>query len=80
MYHKKMLAAEEVEAKKRAVEVSELDKRMRSYTTDLIKEHDRAVRGAEEYYSVTHKRVLKEQSDLKVGDATHWLKKHPHTK
>nr|XP_020474592.1 growth arrest-specific protein 8-like [Monopterus albus] len=66
MYHKKMLAAQEVEAKKRAAEVSELDKRMRSYTADLIKKHDRAVRGAEEYYySVTHARVLKEQSDLK---------------
>lgn len=56
--------------KKRRAEVNELDNRMESRVLTLIEDHDRALRGAEEYYSAIQIKVLADQKVLKVRDVT----------
>ncbi|XP_074485992.1 dynein regulatory complex subunit 4-like [Sebastes fasciatus] len=58
--------------KKRRAEVNELDNRMESRVLTLIEDHDRALRGAEEYYSAIQIKVLADQKVLKeqLAEAT----------
>ncbi|XP_026179652.1 dynein regulatory complex subunit 4-like [Mastacembelus armatus] len=62
---KKMQAMVEAEDRKRRAEVSELEDRMRSRVATLTEDHDRALRGAEEYYSAAQSKVLADQKVLK---------------
>ena len=56
----------EAEGKKRRVEISELQDRMKSHIVTLVEDHDRALRGAEEFYSASQKKLLEDQKLLKV--------------
>lgn len=65
-YHKKMQSMVEEEGKKRREEVNELEDRMKSRVVALMEEHDKALRGAEEYYANTQKKLLSDQKVLEV--------------
>lgn len=56
----------EEEEKKRRVEVSELEDRMNGCVVQLTEDHDRALRGTEEYYSEIQSKLLMDQKVLKV--------------
>ncbi|XP_040003242.1 dynein regulatory complex subunit 4-like isoform X2 [Xiphias gladius] len=64
-YHKKMQSMIEAEGKKRRAEVSELEDGMKSRVVTLMQDHDRALRGAEEYYSAVQTKLLADQKVLK---------------
>lgn len=65
-YHKNLQAVTEAEDRKRKAEVIELEERMKSRVVSLVEDHDRALRGAEEYYCATQRKLLEEQKLLKV--------------
>lgn len=65
-FHKKMQSMVEQEGKKRRAEVNELEDTMKSRVVVLMEEHDRALRGAEEYYSKVQNKLLDDQKVLKV--------------
>lgn len=54
------------EEKKRRVEVNELEDRMNGCVLELTEDHDRALRGAEDYFSKVQNKLLKDQKVLKV--------------
>ncbi len=60
----------EAEGKKRRAEINELEDRMKSRVVTLVEDHDRALRGAEEYYSAIQSKLLVDQKVLKVRDGT----------
>ncbi|XP_026215142.1 dynein regulatory complex subunit 4-like [Anabas testudineus] len=64
-FHKKMQSMVEQEGKKRRAEVNELEDTMKSRVVVLMEEHDRALRGAEEYYSKVQNKLLDDQKVLK---------------
>ncbi|XP_044045323.1 dynein regulatory complex subunit 4-like [Siniperca chuatsi] len=64
-YHKKMQTMIEAEGKKRRAEILELEDRMKSRVVALVEDHDRALRGAEEYYSAIQSKLLADQKVLK---------------
>uniref|UniRef100_A0A665TFP9 Dynein regulatory complex subunit 4 n=2 Tax=Echeneis naucrates TaxID=173247 RepID=A0A665TFP9_ECHNA len=64
-YHQMMEAKVEAEGKRRRAEVIELEDVMKSRVAALMEDHDRALRGAEEYYSAVQTKLLTEQSALK---------------
>uniref|UniRef100_A0A8P4G4L4 Dynein regulatory complex subunit 4 n=1 Tax=Dicentrarchus labrax TaxID=13489 RepID=A0A8P4G4L4_DICLA len=64
-YHKKMQSVVEAEGKKRRAETNELEDRMKSRVVSLVEDHDRALRGAEEYYSAVQTKLLVDQKVLK---------------
>ncbi|XP_054460841.1 dynein regulatory complex subunit 4-like [Anoplopoma fimbria] len=64
-YHKKMQSMTEAESKKRQADVTDLEDRMKSRVMTLIKQHDRALRGAEDYYSSVQNKILLDKSMLK---------------
>nr|XP_046232312.1 dynein regulatory complex subunit 4-like isoform X1 [Scatophagus argus] len=64
-YQKKMQAEIEAEGRKRKAEVKELEDRMKSRMVTLVEDHDRALRGAEEYYSTVQTKLLEDQKALK---------------
>ncbi|GAA6225662.1 growth arrest-specific protein 8-like [Lates japonicus] len=64
-YHKKMQLTMEAEGKRRKAEVNELEDRMKSRVVALMQENDRALRGAEEYYSAVQSKLLLDQKLLK---------------
>ncbi|KAK5865479.1 hypothetical protein PBY51_019746 [Eleginops maclovinus] len=64
-YHKKMEAMIEAEGKKRRAEVLEVEDRMSSRVVALMQDHERAIRGAEEYYSSIQSKMLADQKLLK---------------
>lgn len=65
-----MQSVMEAEEKKRRAEINELEDRMKSRVVTLVEDHDRALRGAEEYYSAVQRRLLADQKVLKVRDVT----------
>lgn len=65
-YHKNMQSLMEAEEKKRRAELMELEDRMRSRIVTLVEDHDRALRGAEEYYAAAQRKLLGDQKALKV--------------
>ncbi|XP_078128802.1 dynein regulatory complex subunit 4-like [Sander vitreus] len=71
-YHKKMQSLIDAEGKKRRAEVNEIEDRMKSRVVTLTEEHDRALRGAEEYYSAVQTKLLADQKVLKeeLAEAT----------
>ncbi|XP_029282015.1 dynein regulatory complex subunit 4-like [Cottoperca gobio] len=64
-YHKKMQLMIDAEDRKRRAEVHEVEDRMKSRVVSLIEEHDRALRGAEEYYCAVQSKLLVDQKVLK---------------
>lgn len=56
----------EAEEKKRRTEQIEIEDRMKSRIVTMVQDHDRALRGAEEYYSAIQKKLLVDQKMLKV--------------
>ncbi|KAK2817593.1 hypothetical protein Q5P01_025784 [Channa striata] len=64
-YHEKMQLMVEEEGKRRRAEVNELEDRMKSRIVTMMEEHDRALRGAEEYYSTVQSKLLADQKVLK---------------
>ncbi|KAI3353601.1 hypothetical protein L3Q82_020119 [Scortum barcoo] len=64
-YHKKMQSMIEAEGKKRRAEIDELEDKMKSRVATLVEDHDRALRGAEEYYSAIQSKLLVDQTVLK---------------
>ncbi|XP_028458710.1 dynein regulatory complex subunit 4-like [Perca flavescens] len=71
-YRKKMQSMIDAEGKRRRAEVNEIEDRMKSRVVTLIDEHDRALRGAEEYYSAVQTKLLADQKLLKeeLAEAT----------
>lgn len=65
-YQKNMQRLSEAEEKKRRTEQNEIEDRMKSRIVTLVQDHDRALRGAEEYYSAIQKKLLVDQKMLKV--------------
>lgn len=66
----------EAEGKQRQAQIQKLDQQMRSRIVSLKEEHDGALRGAEEYYSVVQRKLLEDQKLLKVrrsNSSTHHL-------
>lgn len=63
----------EAEGKKRRAELIELEDRMKSRVVTLVEDHDRALRGAEEYYSAIQMKLLADQKVLKVRDLECWM-------
>lgn len=64
-YQKNMQRLSEAEEKKRRTEQNEIEDRMKSRIVTLVQDHDRALRGAEEYYSAIQKKLLVDQKMLK---------------
>ncbi|KAM9363808.1 dynein regulatory complex subunit 4-like [Symphorus nematophorus] len=71
-YHKKMELMIDAEGKKRRAEINELEDRMKSRVVALVEDHDRALRGAEEYYTTVHTKLMADQKRLKeeLAEAT----------
>lgn len=71
-YQKNMQLLMDTEEKMRRSEIIELEERMKTRKIALVEEHDRALRGAEEYYSAAQKKLLVDQRVLKyeLEDAT----------
>ncbi|XP_045905252.1 dynein regulatory complex subunit 4-like [Micropterus dolomieu] len=71
-YHKKMQTMIEAEGKRRRAEINEIEDRMKSRVVTLVEDHDRALRGAEEYYSAIQTKLLADQKELKeeLAEAT----------
>lgn len=65
-YQKNMQQLSEAEEKKRRTEQIEIEDRMKSRIVTMVQNHDRALRGAEEYYSAIQKKLLVDQKMLKV--------------
>lgn len=65
-YQKNMQRVTEDEEKKRRTELIEIEDRMKSRIVSLVEDHDRALRGAEEYYCASQKKLLVDQKMLKV--------------
>lgn len=65
-YQKNMQRVAEDEEKKRRTELIEIEDRMKSRIVSLVEDHDRALRGAEEYYCASQKKLLVDQKMLKV--------------
>lgn len=68
-YHKNMQLLMDAEEKKRRAEIMELEDRMKSRTVSLVDDHDRALRGAEEYYAAVQRKLLGDLKVLKVRQA-----------
>lgn len=64
-YQKNMQSLMDGEEKIRRAEIIELEERMKTRKIALVEEHDRALRGAEEYYSAAQKKLLVDQRVLK---------------
>ncbi|KAG7231823.1 hypothetical protein INR49_010286 [Caranx melampygus] len=64
-YHKKMQAVVEAEGRKRRAELNEMEDRMKSRLVTLREEHEREMRGAEEFHCAAQSKVLTEQRSLK---------------
>ncbi|KAG7217921.1 hypothetical protein INR49_010297 [Caranx melampygus] len=64
-YHKKMQAVVEAEGRKRRAELNEMEDRMKSRLVTLSEEHEREMRGAEEFHCAAQSKVLTEQRSLK---------------
>uniref|UniRef100_A0A3B5AW78 Dynein regulatory complex subunit 4 n=1 Tax=Stegastes partitus TaxID=144197 RepID=A0A3B5AW78_9TELE len=64
-FHQQMQSLITVEEKRRRAEVAELDDQMKSRIAVLIENQDRAVRGAEEYYTSVQNKLLADQNLLK---------------
>ncbi|KAF3688174.1 Growth arrest-specific protein 8 [Channa argus] len=64
-YHEKMQLMVEEEGKRRRAEINELEDRMKSRIVTMMEEHERALRGAEEYYSTVQNKLLADQKVLK---------------
>lgn len=62
-YHKNLQSAIEVEEKTRRAEQED---RMKDCVVTMMEDHNRALRGAEEYYSTVQKKLLVDQKALKV--------------
>lgn len=62
----------EAEGKRRRAEINEIEDRMKSRVVTLVEDHDRALRGAEEYYSAIQTKLLADQKELKVRGGTGW--------
>lgn len=58
----------EGEERRRRLEVEEVEERMRSRVQALVEDQDRALRGAEEYFSGVQTKLLSDQKLLKVKD------------
>lgn len=71
-YQKNMQLLMDTEEKMRRSEIIELEERMKTRKIALVEEHDKALRGAEEYYSAAQKKLLVDQRVLKdeLEDAT----------
>lgn len=52
--------------KKQQNDMNELDAKMKSRVAQLLTEHDRALRAAEEYYSQLQRNVMEDHLRLKV--------------
>lgn len=61
-----MQSVMEAEEKKRRAEINELEDRMKGRVVTVVEDHDRALRGAEEYYSAVQRKLLADQAALKV--------------
>uniref|UniRef100_A0A3B5AXG0 Dynein regulatory complex subunit 4 n=1 Tax=Stegastes partitus TaxID=144197 RepID=A0A3B5AXG0_9TELE len=61
-FHQQMQSLITVEEKRRRAEVAELDDQMKSRIAVLIENQDRAVRGAEEYYTSVQNKLLADQN------------------
>lgn len=61
-----MQSVMEAEEKKRRAEINELEDRMKGRVVTVVEDHDRALRGAEEYYSAVQRKLLADQTALKV--------------
>ncbi|XP_071361667.1 dynein regulatory complex subunit 4 isoform X2 [Trachinotus anak] len=64
-FHKKMELMVEAEERRRRAEVIELEDIMKSRMVSLMEDHDRALRGAEEYYCSVQTKLLTDQRALK---------------
>ncbi|KAG7453692.1 dynein regulatory complex subunit 4-like [Solea senegalensis] len=64
-YHKKMQLMVDAEGKRRRAEVSEVEDRMNARIVALMDEHERALRGVEEYYSALQTKALADEKTLK---------------
>ncbi len=60
----------EAENKKRTTEVAEREDRMQSQIVSLMEDHDKAIRGAQDYYRNIQERLLRDQTVVKVRDVT----------
>lgn len=65
-YHKKMQVLVEAEGRRRRAELNEMEDRMKSRLVALSEEHERKMRGAEEFHCAAQSKVLTEQRALKV--------------
>lgn len=65
-YQKNMQQMSEAEEKNRRTEQNEIQDRMKSRIVTMVQDHDRSLRGAEEYYSAIQKKLLVDQKMLKV--------------
>ncbi|XP_070711656.1 dynein regulatory complex subunit 4-like [Pempheris klunzingeri] len=64
-YHNKMQSMIEAEGKRQRAEVNALEDAMKSRVVALVEDHDRALRGAEEYYAAIQIKLLEDQKQLK---------------
>ncbi|XP_033945969.1 dynein regulatory complex subunit 4-like [Pseudochaenichthys georgianus] len=64
-YHKKTEAMIQAEGKRRRAEVLEVEDRMKSRVVALMEDQERALRGAEEYYSAAQSKLMGDQKLLK---------------
>jgi len=67
-YHQKMQSLIEAEEKRRRTAVGELESQMKGRVASLTADHDRALRGAEEYFSTAQNKLQEQLKELKVGD------------
>ncbi|XP_010785910.1 growth arrest-specific protein 8-like, partial [Notothenia coriiceps] len=64
-YHKKTEAMIQAEGKRRRAEVLEVEDRMNGRVVALMEDQERALRGAEEYYSAVQSKLMGDQKLLK---------------
>ncbi|XP_069578141.1 dynein regulatory complex subunit 4-like [Brachyistius frenatus] len=64
-HQQQMQSMIEMEEKRRRAEVIDLEDRMKSRVVTLIEQHERSLRGAEEYYSGVQTKLLSDQKLLK---------------
>ncbi|XP_033985570.1 dynein regulatory complex subunit 4-like [Trematomus bernacchii] len=64
-YHKKTETMIQAEGKRRRAEVLEVEDRMKSRVVALMEDQERALRGAEEYYSAVQSKLMGDQKLLK---------------
>ncbi|XP_075319388.1 dynein regulatory complex subunit 4-like [Odontesthes bonariensis] len=63
--HQKMQSLIEAEEKRRRTAVGELESQMKSRVASLTADHDRALRGAEEYFSTAQNKLQEQLKELK---------------